>query len=119
MTQFIGEYVLQIMSLYIMGRTANFATEHGYYKIYLKTYWSIPAAARMMYSGALYYLVAGSLFLITAAIFILDTMFSNRIKFTGKASSGYIVSTLVFLLISTWMGSWIFWAGFVKLAGDL
>lgn len=118
MTQFIGEYVLQIMSLYIMGRTAHFATLHGYYKIYHDSYWDIPSAARMMYSGALYYLVAGSLFLIFAAIFILYTIFGSRAKLFGKASNAGIVLTLVFLLISTWMGSWIFWAGFVKLAGD-
>ena len=119
MSQFIGEFILQIITLYIMGRTAHFATIHGYYKIYHKSYWQIPAAARMMYSGALYYLVAGSLFLIAALAFILDTIFGHRVKELGKASTGGVVATLVFLLISTWMGSWIFWAGFVKLAGDL
>ncbi|KAF2194946.1 hypothetical protein K469DRAFT_698508 [Zopfia rhizophila CBS 207.26] len=119
MSQFIGEFILQIITLYIMGRTAHFATNHGYYKIYQKSYWKIPAAARMMYSGALYYLVAGSLFLICAFLFILYTMLSSRIKFIGKASSLGIFSTLLVLLISTWMGSWIFWAGFVKLAGTL
>lgn len=119
MSQFIGEFILQIITLYVMGRTAHFATIHGYYKVYQDAYSQLPHAARMMYSGALYYLVAGSLFLIFAFLFILYAMFSNRSKYFGKASSVVIFLTLVFLLVSTWMGSWIFWAGFVKLAGDL
>ncbi|KAF1996529.1 hypothetical protein P154DRAFT_472469 [Amniculicola lignicola CBS 123094] len=119
MSQFIGEFVLQIMSLYIMGRTAHFATRQGYYKISEESYWDIPQAARMMYSGALYYLVAGSLFLIFAFLFILYSIFSSRIKYFGKASSVGIFLALMVLLVSTWMGSWIFWAGFVQLAGDL
>ncbi|KAH7135653.1 hypothetical protein B0J11DRAFT_166016 [Dendryphion nanum] len=118
MTQFIAEFILQIITLYIMGRTAHFATQKGYYKIYVKSYWTIPVPARMMYSGALYYLVAGSLFLILAFLFILYTLFSSRIKAFGKANSVIIFMTLLFLLISTWMGSWIFWVGFVKLAGN-
>lgn len=119
MTQFIAEFILQIITLYIMGRTAHFATQKGYYKIYVKSYWSIPFSARMMYSGALYYLVAGSMFLIFAFMFILYTLLSSRIKELGKANNVVIVATLIFLLISTWMGSWIFWVGFVKLAGNL
>ncbi|ORY02286.1 hypothetical protein BCR34DRAFT_84490 [Clohesyomyces aquaticus] len=119
MSQFIGEFILQIITLYIMGRTARFASLHNYYTISSEAYWKLPSAARMMYSGALYYLVAGSLFLIAAGLFILYTVVSQRTKIFGKASSAAVFLALSVLLVSTWMGSWIFWAGFVKLAGNL
>jgi hypothetical protein len=119
MTQFIAEFVLQIMALYVMGRTAHYGAAKDYYKLYRSTYWDIPAAARMMYSGALYYLVAGSLFLIFAFFFIMYQMLSRKVKTLGKGSTIAIVMALFFLLISTWLGSWLFWAGFVSLAGDL
>ena len=119
MAQFIAEFVLQIMALYVMGRTAHYGAARNYYKVYLSTYWDIPASARMMYSGALYYLVAGSLFLIFAFFFIVYQMFSYKVKTLGKGNTIAIVISLWFLLISTWLGSWLFWAGFVKLAGDL
>ncbi|KAF2031767.1 hypothetical protein EK21DRAFT_87799 [Setomelanomma holmii] len=119
MTQFIAEFVLQILALYIMGRTAHYGAVRNYYKIYLPSYWAIPEAARRMYSGALYYLVAGSLFLIFAFLFITWQMLSSKVKRMGKGNTVAIVVSLWFLLISTWLGSWLFWAGFVKLAGDL
>ncbi|KAF2476912.1 uncharacterized protein BDR25DRAFT_42126 [Lindgomyces ingoldianus] len=119
MSQFIGEFILQIITLYLMGRTAHFATLHGYYKVSSDAYWALPPAARMMYSGALYYLVGGGLFLIFAGLFIVYSVCSSRIKYFGKASSTGIFLALAVLLISTWMGSWIFWAGFVRLAGNL
>jgi hypothetical protein len=119
MTQFIAEFVLQIMALYVMGRTAHYGAARNYYKIYLSTYWDIPSSARMMYSGALYYLVAGSLFLIFAFFFIMYQMLSSKVKTLGKGNTMAIMVSLWFLLISTWLGSWLFWAGFVKLAGDL
>lgn len=119
MTQFIAEFILQIMALYVMGRTAHHGVVRDYYKIYLPSYWNIPAPARMMYSGAMYYLVAGSLFLIFAFFFIMWQMFSSRVALVGKGNTVAIVFALWFLLISTWLGSWLFWAGFVQLAGDL
>ncbi|KAF2020619.1 hypothetical protein BU24DRAFT_403715 [Aaosphaeria arxii CBS 175.79] len=117
MTQFIGEFMLQIITLYIMGITAKFATTNGYYKIHKKSYWGINPAARMMYSGALYYLVAGSLFLLVAAIFIIYTVSSERTRLLGRGSKAFVAWTLAFLMISTWLGSWIFWTGFVRLSG--
>jgi len=120
MSQFIGEFLLQIISLYIMGRTAHFAATHGYYKVYkTKMYYSLPHGARMMYSGALYYLVAGSIFLLAASIFIVVIYTEQSSTWQVHEQMGMITITLFILLISTWMGSWIFWAGFVKLAGNL
>ncbi|KAH8726300.1 hypothetical protein GQ44DRAFT_726275 [Phaeosphaeriaceae sp. PMI808] len=118
MTQFIAEFVLQSMAMYIMGRTAHYGAARNYYSIHLESYWQIPAAARMMYSGALYYLVAGSVFLIFAFFFIIYQMLSSKVKNLGKGNTVAIIIALWFLLISSWLGSWLFWAGFVKLAGD-
>ncbi|OCK76705.1 hypothetical protein K432DRAFT_335237 [Lepidopterella palustris CBS 459.81] len=118
MSQFIGEFMLQTIALYIMGLTAHFASGHGYYEISKrKLYHSLPHGAHMMYAGALYYLVAGSGFLLFASLFIFFNIRAS--KYIAKANTPAIVLVLVLLLVSTWMGSWIFWAGFVKLAGNL
>jgi hypothetical protein len=74
----------------------------------------------MMYAGALYYLIAGSLSLAIAVLCV-------WIQFVlGKESSLNPVNTLfirvigvVALLGTTFLGSWLFWAGFVEAAGHM
>ena len=79
MANFIAEVMLQIIAVYIMGLTANFATTRGYYEVAdASVYSSLPPGAHLMYAGALYYLIVGSIFLIAALSFITYT-----IKWTG------------------------------------
>ncbi|KAF1990684.1 hypothetical protein K402DRAFT_417453 [Aulographum hederae CBS 113979] len=122
MSQLIAELFLQFVALYIMGYTAHFAAGHGYYKLG-KEYYSLPQAAHMMYAGALYYLVGGSLSL---SIVFLSLMAVWRrglseLRATARYGAGYYsgIAACILLLMTTWMASWIFWAGFVKLAGHL
>jgi hypothetical protein len=60
LTQFLAELSLQLLTLYIMGKTVHFATKNGYYKIWTKEYKDLPVSAHLMYGGAMYYLVMGS-----------------------------------------------------------
>lgn len=120
MSQFIAEIVLQIMAVYVMGLTANFAAARGYYKVFdTELYSSLPPGAHLMYAGALYYLIVGSIFLIAAVSFVFYAIAWTKDSQEAKARTRRIVIAIVTLLISTWMGSWLFWVGFVLTAGDL
>ena len=114
LSQFIAEVLLQLASLYIMGRTAHFAVINGFYKLTNSP--SLPRGAHMMYAGALYYLIAGSLSLIIAIIAIIVQGISTRYEQSNAARVIRVVCVLL-LLGSTFLGSWLFWAGFVQLAG--
>lgn len=71
-----------------------------------------------MYAGAMYYLIGGSLSLVI-------TMLCLCLKFLvpdpdHKNPLGLHIIRLIavfFLLATTFLGSWLFWAGFVHLAG--
>ena len=97
-----AEIVLQFMSSYYMGKTANFAAEKGYY-IHLG---NVPWKASMMYSGALLSLIS-LLFTVISLIYIL---FSD-----AEVDNTLFAAILVSL--TSWLGSWIFWSGFVTTAG--
>jgi uncharacterized membrane protein len=74
----------------------------------------------MMYAGALYYLIGGSLslaitlFCLALQLILRDVDHRNPV--TVKIIK-YIA--VIFLLVTTFLGSWLFWGGFVQLAGEL
>ena len=99
-----AEVVLQLMSSYYMGRTVHFAADKEFYS----HPGTAPEDARVMYAGALLSLVS-LFFTLLSLIYIL---FSD---------AEYDTSFFVVVLIgcTSWLGSWIFWGGFVGLAGNL
>ena len=99
-----------------MGRTAHFAASRGYYKLG-KTYNSLPHFAHLMYAGALYHLVAGSFFLLCSIALTISTFMDRGSDI--RVNIFFIHLVLLWSLIFVWMGSWIFWGGFVNLAGNL
>jgi hypothetical protein len=114
--QIFAEIVLQCIALYIMGRSAHFGAQKGFYSVTSDKYKELPAAAKLMYAGALYYLITGTGMLIYE-FWWLATTIGNEIGDQDYAVSlGFFV---VLNLFTTWTGSWIFWAGFVHLAGSL
>ncbi|ERF69030.1 hypothetical protein EPUS_08380 [Endocarpon pusillum Z07020] len=140
MSQFVAELILQLIALYIMGRTAHFAASRGFYLVHTDLYRSLPSGARMMYSGALYYLIVGTFAWFSAFGLIskarsptrfakeaseegdsTDTNASSPMlnwKAGSKVATGSVITALIFSLTSVWLASWIFWAGFVRLADD-
>ncbi|KAF7512544.1 hypothetical protein GJ744_000805 [Endocarpon pusillum] len=118
MSQFIAEFILQLIALYIMGRTAHFATGRGYYLVHTDLYRSLPPGAHMMYSGALYYLIIGSFSWLLAIGLIIVAAGRFNIK-NPKVGTAYVMFAITLSLTSVWLASWIFWVGFVRLAGPL
>ena len=103
----LAEVFLLLIGSYTMGLTANFAASRGYYSIGAL---DGPYAhdAYMMYAGALLYLIALLFALIGLVVLLLA-----RLRYV------VLTSILVIISIASLVGSWLFWAGYVRLAGDL
>ena len=106
-SQLIAELVLQAMACYVMGAIVQQGSQNFVYSIVAQ---DVPKIVRLMYAGALYYLVLGGISLI-ALIFVLLTMATHR---DSSKYQHYTRIVLFMFLLSTWLGSWLFWAGFVN-----
>ncbi|OCL14639.1 carbohydrate-binding module family 18 protein [Glonium stellatum] len=114
LSQYFAELALQAITLYYMGRTVVFASSHGYYSP-----GTLPGPighnANIMYAGALFWLCAQAFVYLTAPSFVFVLL---------KEGGGVQMVTKLmqmlggFLVITSWLASWLFWAGFVRLAGD-
>ncbi|KAI9766854.1 MAG: hypothetical protein M1839_004759 [Geoglossum umbratile] len=114
LSQFIAEIVLQLITAYTMGTTVAFAARHGYYILGNLT--QEGQRAHMMYSAALYWLCGQSVLLVVG---IAATVCSLR--YTGDYSKRmHVIMTYVgvAMLPLSWMATWLFWAGYVRLAGN-
>ncbi|KAI9652470.1 MAG: hypothetical protein M1829_001531 [Trizodia sp. TS-e1964] len=139
-----AEFVLQTLSLYVMGLTASFAAGRGYLTIGSAPYKSLPASGRMMYGAAVYYLVFGCMngILTTLLIWMPGFVavekiararwltqrfpsFARALNPTDDAApfefdysdDDYLTMTFAAsILVTTWLASWLFWAGFVQVA---
>lgn len=99
----LAEIVLQIMSSYYMGWTASFATKHGYY--HHPT--AAPENANIMYAGALLSLISLFSTLICLVAILIQA---------GSFESSF--TPILMVSCTSWLGSWLFWIGFVSLEGD-
>lgn len=93
------------MGTYYMGMTAHFAQVNGYYKNNFSPEFAHTSDAKIMYAGALLYLVTLIFTLLYVALGILII--------SKKDSMGNTRAELVWYFMSngTWLGSWLFWAG--------
>ena len=98
-----AELCLQLISSYYTGRTAHFAATNGFYS----HPGHVPEQARVMYAGALLSLVS-LFFTLASLVYILFV----------DAGSDTTFFAAVFIAATSWLGSWIFWGGFVRLSGD-
>ncbi|KAH7138750.1 hypothetical protein B0J11DRAFT_588213 [Dendryphion nanum] len=127
-SQAYAEIALQIIALYIMGRTVHFAAKRQYYIVGSQANKSLPGGAKLMYAGALYYLVLG----VSLHLYEIQTLathytglscgqvFASAAKSGNRRHERYATIAFVFYNLSyTWLGSWLFWVGFVRLAGHL
>jgi hypothetical protein len=105
--QLIAELVLQAMACYVMRAIVQQGSQTFVYDIAAQ---DAPNIVRLMYAGALYYLVLGGISLI-ALTFVLLTMATHR---DSSKYQHYTRIVLFMFLLSTWLGSWLFWAGFVN-----
>lgn len=113
----VAEVFLQLITGYYMGTTAHFAATRGYYKLS-----TLPGPvghnAHLMYGAALFWLVVGSGVLIYAVLLIL-VVFRGTVEQDEQRERSIMHGIVLFLLIVNWLATWLFWAGFVRLAGDL
>ena len=108
----ISEIVLQIISCTFHGWTAHFAASHGYYLNKYPGGFSQIADAKLMYAGSLLYLifVAPSILGLGCCIWMVAR---------GNLPGIFYFVVAMGLGTVSWIGSWLFWAGYTKLAGDL
>lgn len=131
-SQAFAEIALQIIALYVMFKTVHFAVPRRYYLVWSKENKSLPAEAKLMYAGALFYAVLGSSILLFEILAIYahyteseeparNPINERRSGTVGRLETHQNIATyfILYNLCYTWLGSWLFWAGFVRLAGNL
>ena len=120
MSQMVAEIALQLMALYVMGTTVRFAATRGYYAVGSEAYSSVPPPARLMYAGAMWYLVTGASQLFSILPIQLGMLMKRRSGGSGGEPSEnqriYVAFMLIFSFLFTWVSAWLFWAGFLGLA---
>jgi hypothetical protein len=110
----LAELPLQLMSMYYYGLTAHFAAKKHYYII---GNLEGPHAhnAHLMYAGALLALVGGGC---SIAGVLLQIARDPELNDSSPPDPGFVFLSLG-LMTFGWVGAWLFWAGYVRLAGDL
>ncbi|KAI9772137.1 MAG: hypothetical protein M1839_002549 [Geoglossum umbratile] len=111
----IAEVILQFIAMYYAGRTVHFASTHGYYKLHADYGFQHGGAARMMYGGALLYLLT-IVFNIPYVFVVVTTLSGTPSSDRTRLFFEFFTGTSSF---TSWLGSWLFWAGYVRLAGNL
>jgi hypothetical protein len=102
----IAELFLLLISTYYMGLTANFARIQGFYTVHSTAIQS----AKLMYAGALMSLI----FVFVTTSFLLGMIFTKH----SWHSQGLTFNALLFISITTWLASWLFWVGYIFTAGE-
>jgi hypothetical protein len=115
MAQLLAEMMLELLALYIMGRVVHFGALHKFYALSTPEYKALPRAAHLMYAGAMWYLIAVSGMLTVVIIAWYYIVEIGRKSYQSQQTT--IGLMLFFGATSTWVSSWLFWAGYVELAG--
>jgi hypothetical protein len=125
--QLLAEAVLLAIASYSIGSTAHFASQSGFYDIYGTSQAQYEAyglwyeyAAKMMYGGAIWWIICFPI-----AFTLLIIMFGELAQHTSSVTERSdnlntirIISSLI-LMVSLWLGQWLWLAGFVHLMGSL
>lgn len=109
----IAEFLLQLISSYYSGMTVHFASKHHYYNPGHLT-GENANDARLMYVGALISLIF--MFPTLCSLVFLVVRERDEYRPGGRLSSLFVI--LVIISCTSWLGSWLFWIGFVRLAGE-
>jgi hypothetical protein len=112
------------MTFYIMGKTVHFGFINGFYTPGRTL---ISSAGYQMYAAALYYLVFGLILTVVHLMALLATLPAEKMgpkvekahKSIFRLARSFIFVLWFSGLICTWLASWLFWSGYVKVAGEL
>lgn len=118
MSSLVAEFVLQVMAMYTMGTTVHFAAIRSYYVVGSKAQAHLPQGARVMYVGAMWYLVAGfAAYGWYLPIAVRDYLVEGRDE--EQKLPGQDVSRGLFSMgILVWFATWLFWGGYLVVAKE-
>ena len=107
----IAEGILQVLACFYMGRTAHWGVMLGYLKEGHVN--GAPGAydAKMMYAGSLLWLITVALIFLPWLVLV----FKGEKDAEDSTIAGFL---FCFCMIMPLIGQWLFWAGFIGLAGD-
>jgi hypothetical protein len=137
----VAESILQLVGTYYMGRTVHWGSRHGYYSVH-HTDFQQGRAVRLMIAGSVVSLAmtCGSVILMILYAVSLHANLRkddrhrhrhrdrDRDRDSGDLRNGdepfeedapFITHQAVNSAIMPWIGSWVFMAGYVKVAGSL
>ena len=112
----IAEGILQTMASFYIGRTAHWAVISGYLKEGRLV--DIPGAhdARIMYAGVLLWLITIAFAFIVWLVLLCYTTCSSKKE--GETDIILFGIGFTITMILPLVGQWLFWVGFIGLAGD-
>ena len=111
----ITEIIMQLMGCYYLGRTTDFAVEHGFYSRHEYNHW-----AQLMYAGSLFTLI-----MTLASLFGLCMALTGHLQDPregkAKAYCARILGALVMIIcgLFAFAGRWIFLIGYLKVAKEM
>lgn len=127
-TNAFSEFVMQILGLFTLGGIAHFGDQRGFGKVWSGEHNALPPSAKLLYAGAFLYVVMGVFGMIPLAvtwysIFVdflrNDALIADTVKNMGHRENlsdrRYIGLLSLGCLFCTWLGSWLFWVGYVQL----
>lgn len=124
LSNLICEFLLQCVGMGYMAKTIRFASKHHYLlpvgsdgiHNVPQAVKDIPAGGLLLYAGAMVYVVFFAIFILVMLYNILAAIgFSSP---SNRDPKGLGIA-LAFPFAFTWAGSWMFWAGYLQIAGDL
>jgi hypothetical protein len=120
----VAEFILQFIASYYVGSTVKFAASHGYYKnMVVGADTEMVIGAQLMYGAAIFWLLS----FILLTLWFIPTLCTLLLYYRGRFSNSKAVGPSrtaltpigVASFFTAWIASWLFWAGYVHLAGDL
>ena len=116
------ELLLEIVALVYMGIAIHFADRHGYFRVKASDP-AVPSDAKLLYAGATLTLPITILCLLLSGAALQGLMVDDKkaVENNRQAGDGMWVMVLIYGLLAgiIYMSTWLFWAGFIKLSGDL
>jgi len=105
----IVEIILQIVTYVTLAKVSIHGQNSGF--LAGKSGWqSLSSEGRLFYAGAFYMVFMDGMCIL---LFLFPLLASEK---DGRESP--LVWAFLFVLVGPWMGSWLFWAGFLQLFGD-
>lgn len=111
------ELLMEIVALVYI----RIATQHGDYRVKPSDP-AIPSDAKLLYAGSVLWMVITVFCLAFSILGLVLLLMEDKSAYNGgerKCAGGFLVAMYAPCVGILYMATWIFWAGFIKLSGDL